>query len=89
MALRGTWFGEVRGCPVRKRLEQGMSLQEGLRARGRTRRQAAMGVHWRLQVPSSLRTPSLLLTNLPPSLGSVKKIDYFPLQLTSGRRSHH
>lgn len=46
-----------------------------------------MGACWTLQV-HSLRTQSLLLNNLPPSLGSVKKIDYFPLQLTSGPGSH-
>lgn len=51
--------------------------------------EAVMGVCWLLQGPSSLRTPPLPLTNLPSSLGSVKKIDYFPLQLTSGPGSHH
>lgn len=58
---------------------------------GRGAADAAVGALLSLLDPlgaSWLRTPSLLLTNLPPSPGSVKEIDYFPLQLTSGPRSH-
>lgn len=44
---------------------------------------------WAPRVPSSLRHPFLLPRNLPASFCSAKKIDYFPLQLTSGPGSHH
>ena len=78
--------------PGQERAGRGLSLQEGVRADGEGGRRRQPWVHcrarWTLQGPSSLRTPSLLLTNLPTSLGSVKEIDYFPLQLTSGPGSH-
>lgn len=57
--------------------EDGMEEEEGGQPR------------WTPQVPSSLRHPSLLPRNLPTSFCSVKKIDYFSLQLTSGPGSHH
>lgn len=93
MALRGTCSAEGRGCQVRGGLQPRTVLGGraegwwGGRGGGVSHGVGVGGLPWLLQVPS-LRTPPLLPTNLPPSLGSVKKIDYFVLQLTPGPGSH-